>query len=80
MWRDIWFAWLAIVFVSFGVLEGIAISINHMDTLSDTIWKWFNIIPGQSVYNWTLPHIIAASILLLIALILVVHLGLGLWR
>lgn len=80
MWRDIWLIWLAFVFVSFGVLEGIALSISAKNTLSDTIWNWFNVVPGQSVYNWTLPHVIAAIVLTTISLVLIFHLALGLFR
>lgn len=79
-WADIWLVWLALVFVSFGVLEGIALSITRKDTLSDTTWKWFNVIPGQSVFDWTLPHLIAVIVLLALAIVLVLHLGLGLFR
>lgn len=80
MWRDIWLIWLAFVFVSFGILEGIALSISAKNTLSDTVWNWFNIVPGQSVYNWTLPHLIAAIVLTTISLVLIFHLALGLFR
>lgn len=79
-WPDIWIAWLALVFASFGVLEGIAFSISNKDSLSDTVWKWFQIIPGQPFYEWTLGHVIAVAVLATLAIVLVLHLGLGLFR
>jgi hypothetical protein len=79
-WPLAWIIWLACVFISFGILEGIALSITANDTLSDTTWKWFNVVTGQSISHWTLPHLIAVVVLLLISLILVLHLGFGLFR
>lgn len=79
-WPDIWIIWLTIVFASFGILEGIALTISKNDTLSDVTWKWFQIIPGQPFYEWTLGHLIAVAVLAIIAIVLVLHLGLGLWR
>lgn len=79
-WPDIWIIWLAIVFISFGILEGIAYAISKDDTLSDVTWKWFNIIPGQPIDQWTLGHVIAVAVLATIAIVLVLHLGLGLFR
>lgn len=79
-WPDIWLIWLSAVFISFGVLEGIALHISRKDTLSDTVWTWFQIAPGQPFYEWTLGHIIAVAVLATLAIVLVLHLGLGLFR
>lgn len=79
-WPIVWLIWLGLVFGSFGVLEGVALSITANDTLSDTTWKWFDVVSGQGIEHWTLPHLIAVAVLLLIAIILVCHLGFGLFR
>lgn len=80
IWDIIWISWLTTVFISFGVLELISALMSYKYTLSDTTWQLFNVVPGQSIDHWTLPHLIVVVILLLIALILVFHLGLGLFR
>jgi hypothetical protein len=79
-WSTIWLIWLALTFGSFGVLEGLAFATNKVDTLSETTWSWLHVIPGQDIYQWTLPHLLAIAVLLLLSVILVFHLGFGLFR
>ncbi|MGH7239598.1 MAG: hypothetical protein ACREHG_05980 [Candidatus Saccharimonadales bacterium] len=80
MWAKIWLGWLIFVFASFGILEGWGLSITPKDTLSDTTWSWFDVVAGQGIDHWTLPHLLAVVVLLVIALVLVLHLGLGWFR
>lgn len=68
------------MFTSFGILEGIALSISARDTLSDNDWAWFHVVAGQPITQWTLPHLIAFIVLLTISVVLVLHLGLGWFR
>lgn len=87
-WGTIWGIWLAVVGVSFGVLEGIGLSIRNKtgtglppnDSLSETSWRWLHVVPGQGVEHWTLPHVLAAIFLLGMCVVLIGHIALGLWR
>lgn len=72
--------WLGAVFGSFGVLEGLGLSETPADTLSGTTWRWFHVVAGQGVEHWTLPHLLAVIVLATISLVLVLHLGFGLFR
>jgi hypothetical protein len=85
-WSQIWLTWLGGVLVSFGVLEGLGLSIrNHAknlppnDSFSETWWGWLKVVPGQGVEHWTLPHLLAAVGVLGLCLVLAGHLILGLW-
>jgi hypothetical protein len=80
IWEWTWGIWLALVFVSFGVLEGLGLSQKINESLSDTTWRWFDIVGGQPISQWTLPHLLAFVVLLALAIVLVLHLGLGLFR
>lgn len=79
VWGWIWAGWLTAVAVSFGVLEGVALSVTPADTLSDTERGWFHVVAGQAPDHWTLPHVLAVMVLVTLALVLVFHLGLGWW-
>jgi hypothetical protein len=79
-WSQVWAVWLGLVGGSFGVLEGLALSISRKDTLSDTSWSWLRVVPGQGIEHWTLPHVLAVVVLIGLCLVLLGHIGLGLWR
>ena len=84
-WGWVWGIWLAVVGVSFAVLEGIGLSIRNRtgppnDSLSETSWSWLHVVPGQGIEHWTLPHVLALVFLLGLCLVLIGHIGLGLWR
>jgi hypothetical protein len=50
--------------LGFGVPEGIALATGHGEwTLSETIWRLFDVIPGQTLRQWSLLHIIAACVM-----------------
>lgn len=51
-----WAVWLLI---GFGLPEGIALGTGHPEgTLSDTVWRWFDVVPGQTPRQWTILHVI----------------------
>lgn len=86
-WGQIWGIWLGVVGVSFGVLEGIGLSIRNRpgqgppnDSLSETSWSWLKVVPGQGIEHWTLPHLLAAVFVLGLILTLGGNIILGLWR
>ena len=72
--RIYWLCWLVL---GFGVPEGIAIATKHYNnTFSDWIWRVFDVMPGQTLFEWRFVHVL----LLLFMLWLFVHLCFGLWR
>ncbi len=49
-----WAAWLI---VAFGVPEALALITKHYEwTLSDTIWRWCDVLPGQTIWQWKAVH------------------------
>lgn len=69
-----WAAWLLI---GFGVPETIAlVSKRYSNTLSDTVWRWCDVIPGQTIWQFKAVHML----LLVFLLLLTGHLAFGLWR
>lgn len=78
--------WLGAVVGSFGVLESIGLAARNKDpglppdnSLSQVFARWFRVVPGQPVSHWTLPHVLALIALTALALVLIGHLGFGLW-
>jgi hypothetical protein len=64
-----WAAWLII---GFGVPEGIAIATKHyQNTLSDATWRWFDVLPGQTVYQWKALHFLLLAFMVWLTLHLV---------
>lgn len=72
-WRWIWLAWIV-----FGaVFEVIAlVRSKRGDTLSEAIWYWCRVTPGNTFTTWTALHLLAAFFLLW----LFVHLMTGYFR
>ena len=69
-----WAAWLV---VAFGVPEGVAVFTGHPEnTLSETVWRWFDVVPGKTLTQWSIAHFI----LLVLMLWLFGHFVLGIWR
>lgn len=53
-----WALWLI---VGFGVPEGIALATRHYEnTLSETVWRWAAVTPGQPLWKWTALHLFIA--------------------
>lgn len=64
-----WAAWLIL---GFGVPEGIALGTGHAQwTLSETAWNWFDVLPGQTVRQWTIVHFLLAGFMTWLTLHLV---------
>jgi hypothetical protein len=69
-----WAAWLL---VGFGVPEGIALFTGHGEnTLSETVWRWCDVLPGQTIWQWKAVHFF----LLVFMIWLTLHLVLRIFR
>lgn len=69
-----WAAWLLL---GFGVPEGIALFTKHdKNTLSDTVWHWFDITPGPTPLYTRLGFFVV----IVVTVWLCGHLAFGLWR
>ena len=69
-----WAAWLLL---GFGVPEAIALVTHHPErTLSDAVWRWFDVLPGQTVWQWKFVHFILLAIVVWLA----GHLAFRIWR
>lgn len=69
--------WLAFLLLGFLVPETIAlIRRQRGDTLSEAVWYWCQVTPGNSLTTWTALHVFVA----LFMVWLFVHLMLGFWR
>ena len=43
--------------LGFGLPEGIALGTGHPQwTLSDTVWRLFDVLPGQTPVQWSILH------------------------
>lgn len=48
------FVWGAL---GFGVPETLALATGHPQyTLSETVWRVFDVLPGQTIKQWTITH------------------------
>ncbi len=54
-WADwYWPIWLV---GAFGIPEGIGLATGHPEwTLSDWVWKVFDVLPGDTLWQWTAVH------------------------
>lgn len=69
--------WLAWLLVGFAVPEGIALARRRpQDTLSETVWHWCEVTPGNTLVHWTALHVLVA----LFMLWLFFHIVFGIWR
>lgn len=67
MWttRTANFYWLVIWgILLFGVPETIAlVTKNYKWTLSETIWRLFDVLPGQTIWQWKFAHLLLACLM-----------------
>lgn len=69
--------WLLFLLVGFGVPETVALVRSRRDdTLSEAVWHWCQVSPGNTLWTWSALHIFVA----LFMLWLFVHLMWGYWR
>ncbi len=69
--------WLGFLLVGFLVPEVVALVRSKPgDTLSEAVWYWCRVTPGNTFTTWTALHVFVA----LFMLWLFVHLMLGYWR
>lgn len=72
-----WALWLVVLF---GVPETIALATGHDEwTLSETAWRWFNVVPGQTVRQWTIVHFLLAAFMIWLTLHMVFR-AFTVWR
>lgn len=49
--------WAAYLVIGFGVPETIAlVSKRYKNTLSETVWHWCDVLPGQTLWQWSATH------------------------
>ena len=64
-----WAAWLI---VGFGVPETVAlVSKRYGATLSDTVWRWCDVLPGQTIWQWKAVHFFLLAFMVWLTLHLV---------
>jgi hypothetical protein len=69
--------WACWILIGFGVPEAIALFTHHPEnTLSENAWRWFDVVPGKTITQWSIAHFI----LLFFMLWLFGHMVLGVWR
>lgn len=73
-WHVYWLCW---GFIGFLVPETIAlVRARRGDTLSEAVWFWCKVTPGDSVTHWNALHVFMA----LFMIWLFVHFCFGVWR
>lgn len=66
-----WATWFVL---GFGGFEGWALASGQPQyTLSDTTWRWFDVVPGQTIWQWSIVHLVFAFFLTWAWLHLVLH-------
>lgn len=69
-----WALWLI---AGFGVPESLAFITHHPErTLSGTVWRWFDVLPGETIWQWKAAHFLLLAIIVWLA----GHLVLRIWR
>jgi hypothetical protein len=69
-----WALWLVL---AFGLREGIALGTGRAsDTLSETTWRWFDVVPGKTLAQWSITHFLLLGFMAW----LFGHLVFGIWR
>jgi hypothetical protein len=69
-----WILWLV---VGFGVPECVALARHkYNNTLSECVWRWCQVTPGNTLAHWTALHVFVA----LLMLWLFFHIVFGIWR
>lgn len=72
-WSWYWLLWIV---VGFAVPETIALVRNPKDTLSDTVWSWFNVKTGMPIWQWNVLHVALLGFLIW----LLGHMAFRIWR
>lgn len=69
-----WAVWIVVLF---GLPEFYFLGTGQpQDTLSETTWRWFDVVPGQTVWEWSIAHLLLAVFLTWLWL----HMVLGIFR
>ena len=69
--------WAAWILLGFGIPEGWALATHNYDkTLSETVWRWCDVIPGQTPLQYKFLHFL----LLVFMVWLTGHMVFRLWR
>lgn len=69
--------WALWIIIGFMVPETIAlVTRKYQNTLSDTVWGWFKVRTGDSIWHWTFPHLILFAFMIW----LLGHLTFRIWR
>lgn len=69
--------WAAYLIVGFGVPETWALTTRHPQyTLSETVWRWCDVLPGQTIWQWKAVHFLLAAFMIWLTL----HLCFALFR
>ncbi|HEY2086388.1 MAG TPA: hypothetical protein VGH54_10250 [Mycobacterium sp.] len=74
-----WFNWYwaGFLLIGFGGVETVAIVTKHPEwTLSEAIWRWCNVLPGQTVWQWGTAHVLLTGFMIWLS----VHLVFAIWR
>lgn len=79
---NFWHLYWALYLLGGGaVVETIAlIRKKRGDTLSEAVWSWFKVEPGQPVSQWGAVHVLGLLIFVAIGIWLTVHFFTGDWR
>jgi hypothetical protein len=69
-----WPIWIVVLF---GVPEAVALLTKHPEgTLSDWVWRVFDVLPGDTLWEWKAAHLL----LLCFMVWLTLHLAFRIWR
>ena len=72
-WQWYWLLW---IIVGFTVPETAALVTNPRNTLSDTVWAWFDVKTGMPIWQWNVLHVT----LLMFMVWLFGHMVFRIWR
>lgn len=60
-----------------GVAETVALATRHYSwTLSETLWRWCDVLPGQTILQWKFIHLL----MFVFMVWLTIHLAFRIWR
>lgn len=75
-----WLVWFLASFTTFFIPEMVALATgNPQNTLSDAVWYFERLVPGQPIIDWTFWHFVFTFGFLVVAIWLSGHFGWGLW-
>lgn len=79
--RNYWTIYLPIAFAFFAVPELVALFTGRPEnTLSEYVWRTFDVIRHQPISQWSFQHFAFAGIFTLTAGWLIGHFAFGIWR